>query len=132
MARQQRITNGFTLIEVMLAVTIVLTALIAIVGVFVLAQKMVVLNWKKEFASSYAQTLIEQTRSMPFASLTNGSIASAATNSVIPVTVNANQIIVDGPLTGLKQVTIDYQFSHRGKIYRNYLVSYATDGGLND
>lgn len=116
----------------MLAVSTVLTALIAMIGVFVLAQNMVSLNWKKEFASSYAQTLIEQTRAKPYTSLTTGSIASAATNNFIPVTVNANQIIADTPLPNLKQVTIDYQFNHRGKIYRNYLTSYATDGGLND
>lgn len=116
----------------MLAVTIILTALMAIIGVFVLAQNMVVLNWKKEFASSYAQTLIEQTRSTAYASLVGGSIDSTATNNFIPVTVNANRSIVDASLPNLKQITIDYQFSHRGKIYRNYLITYATDGGLND
>lgn len=136
MARIKRVKsspkNGFTIIEVILGVFILGVVIIALIEVFLLAQNQALLNRRKDFASAYAQSLVENSRSTPFGSLANGTFSGSASSSSIPVTVNATRVIEDTSITGLKQIRVQYSFSHNGKTYTDYLVSYATDNGLND
>lgn len=131
MAKKSYLSHGFTIIELLISMTILVMAILAFIEVFLLAQNLVKLNQRKEFASSYAQLLVEEARGMPYDSL-SGIFNGTASSTTIPATVTAARTITTTALPGLKQITISYSFPHRGKIYYDYLTTYAADNGLND
>lgn len=124
-------SQGFAIIELLISITILVVAILGLIEVFLLAQNMVKFNQRKEYASSYAQLLIEEARGRPYDSL-SGSFTGTAGNTTIPVTVTATRAITTTNMVGLKQITITYSFPHRGKTYYDYLTTYAGDNGLND
>jgi prepilin-type N-terminal cleavage/methylation domain-containing protein len=126
--------SGFTLVEMVLATAILSSAILAMIGAFILASHMVMLNRNREFASALGQSLIEQVRGATYAGLSGyGTFSGTAVSGGQPnLQAQAEGSVTDGPLSGLKQITVRYWFSYKGRTYQNYLVSYAADGGLND
>lgn len=126
--------RGFTLIEVILGITIVGVTMIALVQVFVLAQNITTLNLRRDYALANAQDFIEQVRADPYNSLVNGTTTGSAFTYLTPITITVNlaRAIEDTTLAGLKQIRVTATFDHNGRSYTEHLVTYATRNGLND
>ena len=97
--------KGFTLIEVMIASTILLLALLPIASIFPDAYRNVDRSGEQTVALTLAQQRIEWLRNQSYAALTAGTTTELLTVES-GVYARATTIQVDTPVAGLKMVAV--------------------------
>ncbi len=97
--------NGFSAIEVLIAMSILAVALLAIASMFPTAYTNVDRSGEETMAATLAQQRIEWLRNQSYASLVNGTTPETNIPGYALYT-RTTVVQVDTPLTGLKQVTV--------------------------
>jgi type IV pilus assembly protein PilV len=101
--------QGFTLIEVMIALVILAAGLLALMTMQIVSIKSNAFSSEMTYASMLAQSRLEQIRNMPYASITPGVVTDTvpARDATKGMAYNVKTQVVDNtPATDMKTVTL--------------------------
>jgi type IV pilus assembly protein PilV len=99
--------SGFTLIEVMIALTILAVGLLALATMQIVSIRGNAFSTEMTYATMLAQGKLEQLRNMPYDSITSITepISATATSKGIPYTIQRT-VNDNSPATDMKQITL--------------------------
>ena len=113
MRQQQRVSTGFTLVEVLVAMMIFAVASLAVSSLLVKSTKLIAENNLSTQAIALAQEQVEKLRDVPVATMAD--LASTAVSNKGTVTFNINRdIIQNTPLAGVNTLVITVTWTQQG------------------
>jgi prepilin-type N-terminal cleavage/methylation domain-containing protein len=118
--------RGFSLVELMIAITLLGVGLLSLAGLFPVAMQRVSVGDLESRATFHAQAKIEELKALPWNNLT----ASAAADTVETVFQRGWVVLEDTPANGMKQVQVIVSWADN-KGPRNVTISsYLSDSGI--
>ena len=121
-----KVSRGFSLVEVMVAITIIGVGVLSLASLFPIAMRKVSHGDLESRATFHAQSKIEELKRMPWVQLVNSAAADTLENSF----ARSWTVQEDIPATGMKTVSVDVTWSD-GKGPRSVLLScYLSDSGM--
>jgi len=96
---------GFTLVEVLVAITVIVVSMAALATMSITALRSVDRNGERTVAASVAQSRLETLRSLPFDTLENGSSQERLSGHLAGY-VTTTEIESGAPRPGLVRVTV--------------------------
>ena len=119
-------SRGFSLVEVMIAITIIGVGVLSLASLFPLAMRKVTHGDLESRATFHAQAKIEELKRTPWVQLVNSAAADTLENSF----ARSWTVQEDIPANGMKTVSVDVTWSD-GKGPRTVLLScYLSDSGM--
>ena len=123
---KRKSSRGFSLVEVMIAITIIGVGVLSLASLFPLAMRKVSRGDLESRATFHAQAKIEELKRTPWVQLVNSAAADTLENSF----ARSWTVQEDAPANGMKTVSVDVSWSD-GKGPRTVLLScYLSDSGM--
>jgi type IV pilus assembly protein PilV len=112
--RQCKEQKGFTLIEVMIALVILATGLLALMGLQIVAIKSNAFSNEMSQASILAQTRLEEIRNKPYANLTTGTTVTVLPANETGIVYTVTETISNDGVPAANMKTITCQIDWKG------------------
>ena len=124
--RRRSRERGFSLIELMIAITVLGIGLLSLAGLFPLAMQRVNVGDLESRATFHAQAKIEELKRLSWTALT----ATAAADTVETVFARNWTVQVDAPVPGMKQVQVTVAWTDKRGPRTVTISSFLSDSGM--
>lgn len=125
--RTRRFGNdGFSLVELMIAITLLGVGVLSLAGLFPIAMQRVSGGDLESRATFHAQSKIEELKRTSWTNL----VATAASDTVETAYVRNWTVQVDTPVVGMKQVQVTVTWSDKNGPRNVSLSSFLSDSGM--
>jgi prepilin-type N-terminal cleavage/methylation domain-containing protein len=118
--------SGFSLIELMIAITVLGVGLLSLAGLFPLAMNKVSVGDLESRATFHAQAKVEELKRIAWPLLT----ATAASDTVETVFARNWTVQEDAPVVGMKQVQVTVTWTDKRGPRNVTLSSFLSDSGM--
>ncbi|MEZ5066551.1 MAG: prepilin-type N-terminal cleavage/methylation domain-containing protein [bacterium] len=125
--RANRLERGFSLIELMIAITILGVGILSLAGLFPIAMQKVSRGDLESRATFHAQAKIEEIKRMPWNSLTP---AVGGTDNMETMFNRTWSVQQDVPVAGMKQVDVVVTWNDNRGVRTVSLSSFLSDSGM--
>lgn len=119
-------SDGFSLIELMISITILGVGILSLAGLYPLATQKVTRGDKESRATFLGQAKVEELKRFPWDNL----VASAGADTVEAVFVRNWAITEDDPVVGMKRVNVAVGWSDSRGPRTVVLSSFLSDSGM--
>ncbi|MCA9753948.1 MAG: prepilin-type N-terminal cleavage/methylation domain-containing protein [Gemmatimonadetes bacterium] len=126
-ARANRLERGFSLIELMIAITILGVGILSLAGLFPIAMQKVSRGDLESRATFHAQAKIEEIKRMSWNSLTP---AVGGTDNMETMFNRTWTVQQDVPVVGMKQVDVVVTWNDNRGVRTVSLSSFLSDSGM--
>ena len=119
-------SRGFSLIELMIAITLLGVGILSLAGLYPIAQQKVTRGDLETRATFLGQAKLEELKRFPWESL----VASADADTVDAVFVRNWNVTVDDPVVGMKRVNVNVAWQDKNGPRTVLLSSFLSDSGM--
>lgn len=123
--------DGFTLIEVLITIMFLATALIALLSSFTFSFSTLSKMKQMSIATQCIQKELEEIRNMAFEDILN--LGISFTNTTFSNLKNSNGILTIEDSVGddIKKLTVSVVWTYKGRVLRRDMATYITKKGIN-